>query len=170
MRAVQVVLFRHGIAIDRFDPGCPSDEARWLTKRGARRAQAAARGLAALDVAPDLVLTSPLVRARQTAEIAADVLGGPEVRVTDSLRGGSATAAAFAEFAALDVREALCVGHAPQLDLLLERGLPPGHAPVERLKKAGAAALAFESVAPGAGRLLWQMAPRALRALGEETT
>ncbi len=166
---MKLIIFRHGIAIDRMDPHCPADADRWLTKRGIRRTNAAARGLAALEVEPDLVLSSPLVRARQTAEIAADVLGGVELEITDSLRGGISVTGIFAELASLDVDTVVIVGHAPQLDIIVEHSLPAGRPQLERMKKAGAVMIEFDEVEPGGGRLGWQMQPRALRALGAST-
>ena len=52
----------------------PSDAARALTPAGEREARRAGRGLAALNLAPAVVLSSPLLRARQTAQLAAEAL------------------------------------------------------------------------------------------------
>jgi phosphohistidine phosphatase len=165
---VKVVLLRHGIAVDRSDLDGPADEERPLTPKGTRRTREACRGLATLDVEPDLVLTSPLVRARQTAEIAAEVLGGATVEETSALSGGTQTREIFEVLAGLAADTVVCVGHAPQLDVLLAEALrgtqDAGLAP---LKKAGAARVDFEAPpAPAGGRLVWLQAPRALRALG----
>ena len=65
----QIYLIRHGIATWPAWPGPDSD--RPLTAEGARRMEAAAAGLARRGLAPDVVLHSPLLRARMTAEILA---------------------------------------------------------------------------------------------------
>jgi phosphohistidine phosphatase len=71
-----LVLMRHGVAETEHPDG---DAARGLTAHGLRDAHAAARGLVALGVRPDLVVTSPLVRCRQTAEAVAAAAGCPLV-------------------------------------------------------------------------------------------
>ena len=68
-KAMRLYLMRHGIAIDREDPDCPSDPERYLTPKGIQRTRAAARGLRALRVKPTALLTSPFVRAVQTGEV-----------------------------------------------------------------------------------------------------
>lgn len=163
---MHLVLLRHGIAVDRGDPACPVDNDRPLSAKGRRRTAAACRGLAAMDVAPGRIYASPLLRAQETAAIAAERLGRPRVRTTDVLRGGTHPGLLFELLAGLKQREVLVIGHAPHLDLVLAQALRSGQGQLEKLKKAGAARVAFERVAAGSGRLEWQLQPRALRALG----
>lgn len=70
-----VYLFRHGIAIDR--ELCPNDGERELTAEGRKKTRTIAEKLYHLGLRADRILTSPLVRARQTAQILADCLQGP---------------------------------------------------------------------------------------------
>src|SRR4051812_50057550 len=72
---MRVVIIRHAIAMPHGTPGIP-DDARPLTAEGERRFQRAARGLACAIGAPEVIWTSPLPRARRTAEIAAQAWGG----------------------------------------------------------------------------------------------
>jgi phosphohistidine phosphatase SixA len=72
---MEIYIVRHGDAIDRNTPGITSDEMRWLTDLGREEIALAARVLARLGVRPDLVVSSPLVRARQTGEIFIEELG-----------------------------------------------------------------------------------------------
>src|SRR5207247_9322868 len=67
---MKLLLIRHATAIPRGTPGVPDDE-RPLTPDGKAKFRVAARGLARVTRRPDLLLTSPLPRARATAEIAA---------------------------------------------------------------------------------------------------
>src|SRR5690348_2092989 len=85
---MRLYLMRHGIAIDREDPDCPSDPERYLTPKGIQRTRAAARGLRALRVKPAALLTSPFVRAVQTGEIVCEVLGldPKQLHTTDALK------------------------------------------------------------------------------------
>ena len=86
-----------------------------------QKTRAAALGLRALDVKPDAVITSPYVRAAQTAEIFAEALGFPpeKIRVSETLKPTANPAETLKEIARLKAREAMCVGHAPQLDLMI---------------------------------------------------
>ena len=68
----QLYLIRHGIAEERGD-AWPDDSKRPLTERGISRMRKIARALEHLGVTFDVLLTSPLVRTRQTAEVIASV-------------------------------------------------------------------------------------------------
>src|SRR6202020_3116131 len=68
-------LVRHGIAVDPNDPKSPAEPERPLTAKGVQKTRAAALGLKELKVKPDVLITSPYVRAAQTAEIFAEALG-----------------------------------------------------------------------------------------------
>jgi len=160
---VKLVLFRHGIAVDREDPDCPADPDRTLTDRGIRRTLAAARGLKALGVSPDTIRTSPYRRAVQTAGIAAEVLGvSPDrVEITDLLLPGASPREAADLARDLGVETVLFAGHAPGLDLILSSLLDLSRTTLP-LKKAGAACVELNEDA----RLCWFLEPRALRLLG----
>src|SRR6266850_5759996 len=76
---MRLLIVRHAIAVPHGTPEVPEDE-RPLTPRGEKRFRAAARGLVRICRRPDVLLSSPLVRARQTADIAAEAWGEVEVR------------------------------------------------------------------------------------------
>ena len=76
-------LLRHGAA----EEDSPDDASRRLTEKGERQARAAGAALAKLEASIDVCLTSPKVRSRDTARIAAEELG-VEVEETEALRGG----------------------------------------------------------------------------------
>src|SRR5260370_29937687 len=74
---------RHGIALDPADRGAPPDDDRPLTAKGRRRFRRVARAFAQMGEEADLLFTSPLIRAAQTAELLArkirqDGVGGLE--------------------------------------------------------------------------------------------
>jgi len=94
-------LVRHGIAIDRDDPKCPDEAERYLTEEGIKKTREVARGVASLMDAPEMFLSSPYVRAWQTAEIfaAAFKISKQKVRKTELLLPGSDVAALFRELA-----------------------------------------------------------------------
>ena len=82
-------ILRHGIAVDPGTPGIPDDE-RPLTAKGEKRMRQIARGLRVLDLKLERIVTSPLVRARSTAEIVARELDLRErLEVSNVLQAGS---------------------------------------------------------------------------------
>jgi phosphohistidine phosphatase len=161
-------LLRHGVAIDREDPECPPDPERFLTREGVEKTRQVARGLRKLGVKPDLILSSPLVRAVQTAEIAAAELSYPKekIRRTELLEPDGDPAELMKEISGWKKEEVLCAGHAPQLDEMIAHAVGV-RAAFTSLKKAGAACLEFHSPAASRATLLWLMSPKVLRSLGE---
>jgi len=161
----ELVLMRHGAAVDRGDPLCPADADRPLTVRGASRAKLAARALRVLGVSPQLVLASPHLRATQTARIAAAELALPKKRVKacEALRPNAAPEELWDELRGLHRDVVLCVGHAPVLDAILCAAL--GAKPRTMwLKKGGAAAVSLTlDGASVQGRLSWLLPPKLLR-------
>ena len=99
-----IYLLRHGDA----EEGRGDDAARRLTLKGERQAEAAGRALAALAAKPDACLTSPKVRAADTAKLACAALG-LEPEIAEELRGGSFDSAALAAGRG----DVLLVGHEP---------------------------------------------------------
>src|SRR5262245_36364533 len=74
-RVMIILLFRHGPA-GKADPArWPDDRVRPLTRRGVKRTTLAARGIATLVEKIDLVVTSPLIRAAETARLLAEQVG-----------------------------------------------------------------------------------------------
>jgi len=120
-------LLRHAEAED----GSP-DEARRLTKKGEEQARVAGRALEALGVKLDLCLTSPRVRAEQTARLACEPLG-VEISVDERLSGGPFDPEELA--AGLD--DVLLVGHDPDFSMAVH-DLTGAQV---RMKKGGIAAV-----------------------------
>jgi len=159
----ELYLIRHAIAAERSD-AWPDDAKRPLTEDGIDRMRKAARGLARLDVTIDLVLTSPLVRAKQTAEIVAAAIDTrPAVTVIESLAPGASYNALMADLEkhARKSRIAL-VGHEPGIGELAARFIGSRHA-IE-FKKGAVCRIDLEAIPPaGPGDLRWFMTPRVLR-------
>jgi phosphohistidine phosphatase len=162
---VHLLVFRHGIAEDHAADG--TDAARALTDQGVERTRAAARGLARIADAPDVILSSPKLRALQTAREAAAVFGR-EVDVMDDLADGPPDAALSA-LAARNEGSAMIVGHEPMLSELVEQVCTGGRrAGFVDMRKAGCACLdvSFDSSGAVSGTLLWLATPKMLRAIG----
>jgi phosphohistidine phosphatase len=162
---MDLYIVRHGIAIDREDPKCPPDPERYLTEEGLDKTRQVAKGIAALGITPDLMISSPYVRAMQTAEVFASALdySKQKIRRTDLLLPGAECSALFRELAKDKQSSTVFVfGHAPHLDELIAAALASKH-PITSLKKAGVAALKLKRVSPPSAEFLWLATPRLLR-------
>lgn len=100
-----IYLLRHGEAEQAPDG---DDDARRLTAKGERQSEAAGRAMSALEITIDVCLSSPKVRAEQTARLACGQLG-IEVEVSEELRGGRFDARGLAAGRG----DVLLVGHEP---------------------------------------------------------
>lgn len=162
---VTLYLVRHAIAFER-DERWPDDSKRPLTHKGTARMREVVEGLRELNVGLDLVITSPLVRAKQTADV---LLAGwsdpPALAVSDSL-GPSGSPAAVAEVLSshTKLKSIALVGHEPGLGDL-GAWLIGAKAPLA-FKKGGVACIEMPTLpVVGPGQLIWLATPRMLRGL-----
>ena len=165
---MEVIFFRHGVAMDREEWKGDDDE-RPLTKAGAGSTKLAAQGLRTLKVRPDVLLSSPLVRARQTAEIVQEALGAKDkIEVIDELRPDAPPDRLFIRLRHFpDDSVVLCVGHEPHLSTTVSATISGKTAAAIAMKKAAACAVLFaDQPQAGAGKLIWLIPPKALRLLG----
>jgi phosphohistidine phosphatase len=166
---MQLYVVRHGIAIDREDPKCPPDPERYLTEEGVEKTKQVAKGMAALGITADLFLTSPYVRATQTAEILASALDYTKQRIrrTDLLLPGAEPSLLFRELAKdKQASSVFLFGHAPQLDDVIATALG-SKKHITMLKKAGVALVELKRVSPPIGMLVWLAIPKLLRRAGK---
>jgi phosphohistidine phosphatase len=164
--AVELYIVRHAIAAERGHEW-PDDDKRPLTERGVDRFREAVAGLAWLDVQLDLILSSPLVRAKQTAEyLSAGLSEKPPIKIADALAPGH-TPVEVMEQVAREARGATrvaLVGHEPDLGELAawligtKRPIP--------FKKGGACRVDMDGLTSRHATLAWHMPPKALRKLG----
>jgi phosphohistidine phosphatase len=162
LETLHLVRHAHAGDAERWDG---PDELRPLTRKG--RAQAARLGafLLATGVRPDRIITSPLVRARQTAEIVGEALGlTPEE--DDRLAGGCGLACLDRVLADAGAREPVVVGHDPDLSELLSV-LLGGSGQVMR-KCSLATFEVRRPLRPEGGTLRWLIPPEALPATGDD--
>jgi phosphohistidine phosphatase len=142
-------LLRHADA----EPVAASDELRGLSEKGRRQARDAARFCEAREIAPDVVLTSPLLRARQTAETVARQIGA-EVIAQPWLTAGMVPDEALDELRAFSkMKGVMLVGHEPDFSHLAARllGMPSGER--LRLRKASLTCIEVECLKGGTGVL-----------------
>ena len=161
---MRLLLIRHAIAVPGGTPGFEDDE-RPLTPRGRKRFKAAARGLLRMLDRPDVLLTSPLLRAAETAAIVADAFGKLEPRPERALAHGGTEAILTLLRRQPTSATVAVVGHEPTLSQLLARLLGSGQAERFAFKKGGAALVDVADTGRSAGRLIWFVKPRILRSL-----
>jgi phosphohistidine phosphatase len=171
---MNLYLLRHGIATSRNDHGTESDNDRTLTAQGVKRMRKATRGLRRLRVPFDAVLTSPLVRARQTAQIVVEGLD-----LTDRLEELTALAPNGSVqdlFSSLkpykDRDHLLLVGHEPFLSAIVSYVLTHDEKRSVNVvfKKGGLCRVEIDAVPPNnAGTLHWLLTAKQLRALGADS-
>ncbi len=160
MADIRLHLLRHAHAGDPAKWARPDAE-RPLSARGARQADRLGRLLAAASFEPDAIVTSPMVRAEQTARIVAEILGRP-VRVEDRLAYGFGLAELEALLEDLGRPEApLLVGHDPDFSELLSELVG---APVQLRKGTLARVDVRQPIEPGDGVLRWLVPPEVLAA------
>ena len=162
MKTLELCFFRHGIAVDREDPSVTSDAERPLTEEGTRKTREAAAGLKRLDAGYDRILTSPWLRAKQTAAIVAEVLALPTPLELPELAGDRTPEELVNALVHQHSRRTVLVGHEPLLSATIVH-LLGGEWRLE-LKKSGACAIELDSLPPRKpATLLWHLTSRQLR-------
>jgi phosphohistidine phosphatase len=161
----ELYLIRHGVAEERGE-AWPDDSKRPLTEDGMDRLRKEARGLTRLGVTVDVMLTSPLVRTRQTAEIVASALDPkPNIVNAESLAPGGTFQAVVADLEkhAKKARIGL-VGHEPSIGELAARLIGSRH-PIE-FKKGAVCRIDVDALPPnGPGTLRFFLTPKVLRSI-----
>jgi len=156
---------RHGIALDIGECGVSRDAERPLSEEGRRKVALVARGIQSLGVAPQGWAASPLLRARQTAEIVARRWDpSPHIDVCEALAPGGTAKDFLSWLRERPTRDWLAVGHMPDLSDLAG-GLLFGSSGADiEFKKGAVACLSCEGTPrPGRFRLQWLLPPRAFR-------
>jgi phosphohistidine phosphatase len=166
MATLELYLIRHGLAAERGDE-YPDDSKRPLTSDGIASLRKEAKALDGLDIGFDHIITSPLVRARQTADVLAEHLKTkPTISNSDALTPAGSAAAVIQEVGkhARKGRVAL-VGHEPNMGELAARLL--GARGAVPFKKGAICRIDFDVLPPkGIGQLRWFVPPKILRKLG----
>ncbi len=158
---MRLYFFRHGIAQDNTEGRLP-DQQRQLTLKGAERVRQAARVMKALAIQPDRLFSSPLIRARQTADIIGQTLG-VAVQVRDELGWDFSQAAVEALTRDLgDDAEVMFVGHEPTFSETISSLIGGGSV---EMKKGGLARVDIFDYQPLRGTLVWLIAPRVFEQL-----
>lgn len=164
---MQLYLVRHGIAENVSASG--SDADRTLTDEGRDKMARAVRGLVEIGVTLDRIVTSPLLRAKETAEILAEGLGGVEIDVASELAAGASPQKVLAVAAHTEADGLALVGHQPDLGRVASVLLSGSPSTCPLPFRKGAVACFEGEIVPGGGHrmdLEWFVTPKQLRAIG----
>jgi phosphohistidine phosphatase len=162
---LELYLIRHGVAEER-GKDWPDDSTRPLTGQGLTRLRKEAQGLATLGVTFGQIVTSPLVRARQTADVFAEMLDDtPPVVTSDALAPAGTPAGVIQEIVKHARKGSVAlVGHEPNLGELAAHLI--GSRTALEFKKGGICRIDFDVLPPkGLGALQWFLTPKILRKL-----
>jgi len=161
---MKVYFLRHGVAVERSEWN-GDDTARPLTEDGVRKTAEIAAAIARLGVDVESIITSPLVRAKATADIVARALGLKSHAVEDRRLAPGFDAASLRAILR-DHRGAgavMLVGHEPDFSETLSELIGGGSL---EIKKTGLALVDLPDTRPGRGRLRWLIPPKMLALLG----
>jgi len=168
---VDLYIVRHAIAVERGDPAFLTDDDRPLSPEGIHKFRLAARGLSELGLKLERIVTSPLLRARQTAEILKEVVAKrAELNTAKELRPETPFETTLEAVNRYQNDSIAVVGHEPHLSGLTSFLLVGGGelAAIE-FKKGAVARLIFpDRPAGGTATLEWLIQPGALRLLAKD--
>lgn len=166
---MKLIIFRHGIAVDReeFITKSKEDSLRPLTEKGRDKAKEMAKALCEWEPEVDLIVSSPYVRAMQTAEIIVQNYKRVEILESSELVPSSPPQA-FAQWLAKQIRmetSIVVVGHEPHLSTFATWCLAGTTDSFIDLKKSGVICLEVESLAEVTQKsavLKWMIQPKQL--------
>jgi phosphohistidine phosphatase len=167
---MQLLFVRHAIAEERedFARTGKDDRLRPLTDEGRKKMKQVARGLKAQVPKIDLLATSPLTRAAQTAAILDSVYGGLDEVEIEELSPEAAPVDFLRWLRKQKAERLAVVGHEPSISLVLSWLLTGNERRIFSFRKGGACLIEFAGeVGAGTATLLWAMTPAQLRGLSD---
>ena len=160
---MEIYILRHGIAVNRGTPGYKKDSDRPLTPEGEEKVHQIAKAMLAMELKFDLILSSPYLRSKQTAQIVAAELD-EEVTLTDLLTPDGNPLELIRELNDEKPQSVLLVGHEPYLSGLISVLVTGESKAAIELKKGGLCKLSADRVAFGqCATLNWLLTPKQMR-------
>jgi phosphohistidine phosphatase len=168
---MKLYILRHAIAVERGTPGFEDDSKRPLTSGGKDKMRQSSKGIKALDLTFDLILSSPYIRAKETALIVMDVL---KIKNNSLIFSEELTPEASYEKLVRELnsyskksKNILLVGHEPHLSGLISYLLTGKKDVTINFKKGGLCLLTIEELcSPGSASLEWILTPSQLSQMG----
>jgi phosphohistidine phosphatase len=166
---MQLYILRHAIAVTRGTPGYPNDD-RPLTEEGIAKMTEGAKGIKETAGSFDLIISSPLIRALDTAKITAEATSYEnQIIISEHLLPGSPQRTLFkfiADYKHLE--KILLVGHEPHLGFIASK-LIGVNEPVIEFKKGGICRIDLDDMPPKKnGKLIWHLQPKQLRLISKQ--
>ena len=165
---MDVILIRHAEAGDRDAAQYPNDDQRPITAEGRRKQTGFARVMKKMGIRFDHLVTSPLDRAVQTAEIVGEIFGYKEAPTTSNALGHDCTPQNVLKLLAKfpPGGTVALVGHEPDLSGVAAAFIAPGGQARIELKKSGVIGIGFAGAPElGKGTLLYHLKPGHLKKL-----
>ena len=161
---MKLYILRHGIAVERGTRGFENDADRPLTLKGEERMRAIADAMEAMELEFDLILSSPYVRARQTAEIVVDTFEARNMlQISEHLASDGDPKKLIADLNRRkpEPKSVLLAGHEPYLSELVAMLISGNTSSSILLKKGGLCKLSVETLKPGrCATLEWLLTPK----------
>jgi phosphohistidine phosphatase len=164
---MKIYLVRHGIATERIGGAILNDAMRPLTDEGRAETKDVANGLKRLGLKPEFFVSSPLVRAKQTAEICAEILAkDAQIKITDALAPAGNVRQLFKFLRDLGAfEEAMLFGHEPDIGMLAASLLDASDLQIP-FKKAAVCRVDVYDLPPSTpGTLKWFITPKIAAAI-----
>lgn len=161
---MNIFILRHGIAVEPGSPGINKDSDRTLTPKGERKISQVADAMSTLGVSLDVILTSPYLRARQTADIVAEGVGAKKkLAETEHLAPGGSSKKLIEQIAGVKPApdNVLLVGHEPSLSELISFLIAGDTRALVMMKKGGLCKVSVERLHYGRCAVLeWLLTPK----------
>ena len=160
---MEIYILRHGIAVNRGTPGYKKDSDRPLTPEGEEKLHQIAKAMLAMELKFDLILSSPYLRSKQTAQLVAAELD-EEITLTDLLTPDGNPLELIRELNDEKPQSVLLVGHEPYLSGLISVLVTGESKAAIELKKGGLCKLSADRVSFGqCATLSWLLTPKQMR-------
>ncbi|HVU28584.1 MAG TPA: phosphohistidine phosphatase SixA [Verrucomicrobiae bacterium] len=164
---MNLYILRHGLAVERADWDFKDDSQRPLTPKGKKQLKSAARAMRKMELHFDLILSSPFLRVKQTAEIVTKILKlRKQLKFSDALTPDGDAKMLIHQLNKLKPapKNLLLVGHEPYLSRLISLLASGGENVALDFKKGGLGKLEVENLRAGkCAMLVWLLTPKQMK-------
>jgi phosphohistidine phosphatase len=163
---MELYFLRHGIAVERGTPGYKDDSARPLTPKGRKQLKKIAAAMRRLELDFDVILSSPHLRAKETAEIVAGRKRKELLAFCEALKPGGSVKNLVYQLGRMSHEKILLVGHEPDLSRLISLLIAGEEGITIDFKKAGLCKLEIVKIRHGrCATLAWLLTPGQMKCM-----